>query len=124
ELFTDKAWGNLGFFHRLLSPDLDLPALGIGSAEEVAKRKGQGKVVDLFAQYGPADFWRPSAWSAWLDEMRKWQVWKAIESAAVPLAIAIVGTVLGVLAAMVLTYPHSVTFQLLSERFSGEVAPL
>ncbi|WP_017525163.1 PhnE/PtxC family ABC transporter permease [Pusillimonas noertemannii] len=123
ELFTGKAWGNLGFFHRLLSPELDLPAIGAGPAEAVAKRRAQGKTVDLFAQYGPADFWRPAAWSAWLDELRKWFVWRAVESAAVPLAIAVVGTVLGVFAAILLTYPHSAAFQLYSERFSGETAP-
>lgn len=50
-------------------------------------------------------------------------VWRAVESAAVPLAIAVVGTMLGVAGAIFLTYPHSATFQLLSERFSGETAP-
>src|SRR3546814_9220777 len=50
-------------------------------------------------------------------------VWRAVESAAVPLAIAVVGTMLGVVAAILLTYPHSASFQLLSERFSGESAP-
>lgn len=73
ELLTGKAWENLGFFGRLLSPELD-------------------------PQF----------------------VWRAVQSAAVPLAIAIVGTVLGVVAAMLLTYRHSASFQLLSERFTGE----
>lgn len=123
ELFTGKAWDNLGFFRRLLSPELDLPAIGIGPPEAVAKRRAEGKAVDLFAQYGPGDFRRPAAWSAWLDELRKWFVWRAVESAAVPLAIAVVGTVLGVAAAILLTYPHSATFQLLSGRFSSETAP-
>lgn len=77
ELLTGKAWENLGFFGRLLSPELD-------------------------PQF----------------------VWRAVKSAAVPLAIAIVGTVLGVLAAMLLTYAHSATFQLWSERFTGESAPI
>ncbi len=73
ELLTGKAWNNLEFFSRLLSPELE-PAF----------------------------------------------VWRAIESAAIPLAIAIVGTTLGVVATILLTYAHSSTFQLRSERFSGE----
>src|SRR5690606_13219018 len=109
ELFTGKAWDNLRFFQRLLSPELDLPAIGVGEPQAVAKRKAEGKSVDLFAAYGPGEFWRPSAWSSWLDELRKWFVWRAVESAAVPLAIAVVGTVLGVVAAILLTYPHSAT---------------
>lgn len=120
ELFTGKAWDNLRFFQRLLSPELDLTAVGIGPPDQVAKRRAEGKAVELFAQYGPGEFWRPAAWSAWVDELRKWFVWRAVESAAVPLAIAVVGTVLGAAAAILLTYPHSATFQLLSERFSGE----
>src|SRR5690606_20332995 len=108
---------------RLLSPELDLPAIGVGEPQAVAKRKAEGKSVDLFAAYGPGEFWRPSAWSSWLDELRKWFVWRAVESAAVPLAIAVVGTVLGVAAAILLTYPHSATFQLFSQRFSGETPP-
>lgn len=123
EIFTGKAWDNLRFFRRLLSPELDLTAVGIGPTEKVAKRRAEGKAVELFAHYGPADFWRPAAWSSWLDEMRKWFVWRAVESAAVPLAIAVVGTLLGVFGAILLTYSHSATFQLLSERFSGEAAP-
>jgi len=122
ELLTGKAWENLRFFQRLLSPELDLPAIGLGSPEAVASRVAEGKAVDLFAIHGPQDFWRGAAWSAWLEELRKWFVWRVIESAAVPLAIAVVGTVLGVVAAMMLTYPHSATFQLLSGRFSGEAA--
>lgn len=120
ELFTSKAWTNLNFFQRMLSPDLDLPALGLGDPEAVAKRQASGTKVELFADYGPGDFWRPDAWSAWLDQLRKWFVWRVIESAAVPLAIAVVGTLLGVAATILLTYPHSTTFQWLSQRFTGE----
>ncbi|HUH87151.1 MAG TPA: ABC transporter permease subunit [Pusillimonas sp.] len=122
ELLTSQAWGNLRFFQRLLSPELDLPAIGLGSPEKIAARRVQGKVVEPFAQYGPESFWRPAAWSAWHDELRKWFVWRVVESAAVPLAIAVVGTVLGVAAAIWLTYSHSATFQLLSDRFNGETA--
>src|SRR5690606_8545029 len=64
--------------------------------------------------------WRPVAWSTWLSELRKWFVWRVVESAAVPLAIAVVGTLLGVAATILLTYPHSTTFQWRSERFTGE----
>lgn len=120
ELFTGKAWTNLNFFQRMLSPELDLAAVGIGDPEAIAKRHAAGTAVDLFSEYGPGDIWRPSAWSAWLEEMRKWFVWRVLESAAIPLAIAIVGTMLGVAGTLLLTYPHSTTFQWLSERFTGE----
>lgn len=120
ELVTGQAWENLAFFRRLLSPELDLTAIGLGDPDDVAVRQAEGRAVELFATYGPVDLWRPAAWSAWLDEMRKWFVWRVVESAAVPLAIAVVGTVLGVAAAILLTYPHSATFQFLSARFTGE----
>src|SRR5690606_21269094 len=38
--------------------------------------------------------------------------------------IAVVGTLLGVAGTIVLTYPHSTTFQWLSHRFTGETPPL
>lgn len=120
ELFTGKAWTNLNFFQRMLSPELDLAAVGIGDPEAIAKRHAAGTAVDLFAEFSPGDIWRPSAWSAWLDELRKWFVWRVLESAAVPLAIAVVGTMLGIGGTVLLTYPHSTTFQWLSERFTGE----
>jgi ABC-type phosphate/phosphonate transport system permease subunit len=44
----------------------------------------------------------------------------AIKSAAIPVAMAIVGTLLGVMLAMLLCYPHSVAFQLEPHRFTGE----
>lgn len=120
ELITGKAWDNLSFFRRLLSPELDLAAIGLGDPEAVAKRQAAGTTVDLFALHGPAEVWRPSAWQTWLEELRHWFVWRVLESAAVPLAIAVVGTMLGVAGTFLLTYPHSTTFQLLSERFTGE----
>ncbi|MFN3985521.1 MAG: PhnE/PtxC family ABC transporter permease [Rhodocyclaceae bacterium] len=120
ELLTGQAWGNLRFFERLLSPELDLPGIGLGDPAKAAARAAEGKAVNLFADYRPADFWRPAAWAAWKTELQKWFVWRVIESAAVPLAIAIVGTVLGVVAAILLTYPHSASFQLHPQRFTGE----
>lgn len=120
ELITGKAWDNLSFFRRLLSPELDLAAIGLGDPEAIAKRQSAGTAVDLFAVHKPSDFWRADTWSAWLAELRKWFVWRVIESAAVPLSIAVVGTMLGVAATLLLTYPHSTTFQWLSERFTGE----
>lgn len=123
ELLTGQAWQNLTFFSRLLSPELDLPAIGIGPEVAVAKRRVEGTAVNLFADYGPGQFLRSEAWKSWLEQLRKWFVWRVIESAAVPLAIAIVGTVLGIAATILLTYPHSATFQLLSARFTGEVTP-
>ena len=123
ELFTGQAWDNLRFFERLLSPELDLPAIGFGDPERVAARVANDTAVALFSEHGPLDFWRPEAWSAWQTELRKWFVWRVIESAAIPLAIAVVGTVLGVAAAMVLTYPHSTLFQRQAPRFTGETPP-
>ncbi|THF64557.1 ABC transporter permease subunit [Pseudothauera nasutitermitis] len=120
ELFTGQAWQNLRFFERLLAPELDLPAIGLGDPAKAEARAAQGKAVDLFAQYGPAQFWQAAAWAAWQEELRKWFVWRVVESAAVPLAIAVVGTVLGVGAAILLTYPHSASFQLHAQRFTGE----
>ncbi|MBK8206552.1 MAG: ABC transporter permease subunit [Planctomycetes bacterium] len=48
----------------------------------------------------------------------------AVKSATVPVAMAIVGTLLGVLGAMLLCYPHSIAFQLESHRFTGETPAL
>lgn len=120
ELVTGQAWQNLRFFERLLAPELDLAAIGRGDADEVAARRAAGKTVELFAEYGPDAFWRPAAWAAWRAELGKWFVWRVVESAVIPIAIAVVGTVLGVAAAMLLAYPHSATFQLHAPRFTGE----
>lgn len=120
ELFTGQAWENLRFFERLLSPELDLAALGLGDPEKAAARAAQGRAVELFADHGVADFWRPAAWAAWQAELQKWFVWRVVESAAVPLAIAVIGTLLGVGGAILLTYPHSASFQLHAAQFTGE----
>ena len=120
ELVTGEAWHRLRFFERLLSPEFDLPAIGFGDADKVAARTAAGTGVELFAVHGPGDFWRLAAWKAWQEELRKWFVWRVVESAAVPLAIAIVGTVLGVIGAILLTYPHSALFQWHAPRFTGE----
>ncbi|MBX3461067.1 MAG: ABC transporter permease subunit [Planctomycetes bacterium] len=110
----------LAFFEDLLSPDFDGAAIGMGDAAEVQKVRDAGKDVRLFEQYGPLDFWRPAAWEAWELELRKWFVWRVVKSSSVPLAMAIVGTLLGVLGAMALTYPHSMAFMLESSQFTGE----
>ena len=120
ELLSGEAWGKLRFFERLLQPELDLAAIGFGDPAKAAARAGEGKAVELFATHGVLEFWRPSAWLAWQQELQKWFVWRVVESAAIPLAIAVVGTVLGVAAAILLTYPHSASFQLHAVRFSGE----
>lgn len=124
ELLTGQAWDNLRFFERLLAPELDLAAIGQGDADTAAARAAEGKAVVLFAEYGVTDFWQPAAWAAWRDELSKWFVWRVVESAAIPLAIAVVGTLLGVAGAIALSYPHSTTFQLHAPRFSGETPPL
>ncbi|KIH76841.1 phosphonate transport system permease protein [Geoalkalibacter ferrihydriticus] len=113
KLVTGESWRNLAFFERLLRPDLDGAALGLGGAE---------KSVDLFAEYTLLDFWKPSAWAAWDQELEKWFVWRVVKSASVPLAMAIIGTLMGVAGAIALTYPHSLAFQMEPARFTGETA--
>lgn len=44
----------------------------------------------------------------------------SLRSAMIPVGMAIIGTLMGVLAAMLLCYPHSVAFQLEAHRFTGE----
>lgn len=44
----------------------------------------------------------------------------SLRSALIPVGMAIIGTLMGVLAAMLLCYPHSVAFQLEAHRFTGE----
>lgn len=51
-------------------------------------------------------------------------VWRVVQSASIPLAIAVVGTLLGVAGAIVLTRWHSASFQLHSARFTGETPAL
>lgn len=123
KLLQGENWGNLRFFRRLLDPEFDLPALGLGDPEQVSQRRDQGRVVDLFAEHGPGDFWRRSAWSAWNEELSKWFGWRVIRSASVPLAIAVIGTLVGFVAAVALTYWHSLAFMLESRHFTGERAP-
>lgn len=48
---------------------------------------------------------------------------RVIKSAAVPLAMALVGTLLGVAVAGLLSYPHSFSFMWESGQFTGEAAP-
>ncbi|MCC6466484.1 MAG: ABC transporter permease subunit [Planctomycetes bacterium] len=44
----------------------------------------------------------------------------SLRSALIPVGMAVIGTLLGVLAAIALCYPHSVAFQLEPQRFTGE----
>lgn len=113
-LVVKEEIGRLEFFEDLLKPAFDLEAWGLGEPEHDAER------VELFADYPAWEFWRPSAWSAWESELDKWFVWRVVKSSSVPLSMAIVGTLLGVLGAMVLTYLHSLAFQLESQQFTGE----
>lgn len=123
KLLTPASWQNLRFFERMLTPDFDPEALGWGDPARITSRQQAGMTVNLFAEYGPLSFWRPSAWVVWELELRKWFVWRVIKSSAVPLAMAIVGTLLGVLGAIILTYPHTLAFMLESSQFSGETPP-
>ncbi len=123
KLITSESWQNLKFFERMLNPELDLEAVGLGDREKVRALQAEGKAVDLFAEYRFREFWKPSAWVAWELELRKWFVWRVVKSSSIPLAMAIVGTLMGVLAAMALTYPHSYAFMVESSHFSGESPP-
>jgi len=123
KLLQGENWDNLRFFQRLLDPELDLPAIGRGDAAEVAERRAEGSAVELFRDHRPYHFWRPAAWRSWHEELSKWFVWRVVESSTVPLAMAVVGTLLGVAAAMALTYWHSVAFMLESSHFTGERPP-
>jgi phosphonate transport system permease protein len=120
ELLSGDAWANLKFFERLLHPEFDLAAIGLGDPQKAAAAREAGTTVELFAQYGPLDVFRPAAWLAWEKELQKWFVWRVVKSAAAPLAMAIIGTLLGMLGAILLAYPHSVAFQLESSQFTGE----
>jgi phosphonate transport system permease protein len=122
EILSGEAWSKLSFFERLLSPDLDLPAIGLGDPAKVEAREAAGQTVSLFSEYPPWEFYRPAAWVAWEQQLDQWFVWRVIKSSAVPLAIAIVGTLLGVLGAIALTYPHTLAFQLEPAQFTGETA--
>lgn len=44
----------------------------------------------------------------------------ALRASLIPVAIAIIGTLLGILGAILLSYPHSVAFQLEPQKFTGE----
>jgi phosphonate transport system permease protein len=119
-LFQTQSWTHMNMFQRLTRPDFDPAGLGLGDPERVERRRDQDRVVDLFNEYKWHDAWRPAAWVAWELELRKWFVWRVIRSAIVPLAMAIVGTLLGVILAILLTYPHSLAFMLESSHFTGE----
>ncbi|WP_305045693.1 PhnE/PtxC family ABC transporter permease [Geoalkalibacter sp.] len=113
KLATGESWRNLAFFARLLQPEFDGAALGLGGGEPS---------VHLFAEYGPLEFWKPAAWAAWDEQLENWFVWRVVKSASVPLAMALIGTLLGVAGAIFLSYPHSLAFQLEAARFTGECA--
>ncbi|MCA8915805.1 MAG: ABC transporter permease subunit [Planctomycetes bacterium] len=122
------------FFEDLLSPDFDMVVWGgqdiyairanpfpdpdapLGMFMITKETEG----IRMFEHYGVLDVFDGDAWTAWEKELSKWFVWRVIKSAAVPVSMAIIGTLLGVIGAMLLTYPHSVAFQLESQQFTGE----
>ncbi|MBZ0136896.1 MAG: ABC transporter permease subunit [Planctomycetes bacterium] len=108
------------FFEDLLDPDFDLESIGYGDPKKRAIYEDMGTNVQFDEDYSWYDFWRPAAWESWEKSLQSWFVWRAVKSASVPLAMAIIGTLLGVLGAMALTYPHSLAFQLESQQFTGE----
>jgi phosphonate transport system permease protein len=126
-LLSGEELSRLSFFSGLLTPDFDLDAWSArpstsppSSTLEHAIVAPTSDGIQLFAQYGPLDFYRAEAWAAWDKELSQWLVWRVVKSTAVPLAIAVIGTVLGVLGAILLTFPHSLAFQLNSQQFTGE----
>lgn len=120
EILSGEAWSKLAFFERMLRPDFDLPALGLGDPKQVEAREAAGRNVSLFRDHPPSHLFQAAAWVSWEQELNRWFVWRVIKSSAVPLAIAIVGTLLGVLGAILLTYPHTLAFQLEPAQFTGE----
>lgn len=110
----------IAFFEDLLKPDFDLESIGYGDPAKREIQEQMGTTVKFSDEYEWWDFWRPSVWVSWEKSLQNWFVWRVVKSAAVPLAMAIIGTLLGVLAAMALSYPHSLAFQLESQQFTGE----
>lgn len=120
KLTDAKERKKIKFFEDLLDPDFDLESIGYGDPKKRAIYEDMGTTVVFSDDYSWYDFWRPSAWESWEKSLDNWFVWRAVKSARVPLAMAIIGTLLGVLGAMALTYPHSMAFQLESQQFTGE----
>ncbi|MGM0622857.1 MAG: PhnE/PtxC family ABC transporter permease [Campylobacterota bacterium] len=108
ELLVGKSWENLGFFSRMLSPEID--------------KEGFEK-IELFSQYKAYEIFNLQAWRHWDSELENWFIYKVVKSSSVVLAMAIVGTVAGFLIALILAYAHSVSFMLESHHFSGEKIP-
>ncbi|MDW7710463.1 MAG: ABC transporter permease subunit [Deferrisomatales bacterium] len=123
ELVSGEAWRNLAFFERLLRPELDLAAIGLGDPDAAEARRRDGTAVSLFAEHGPLSAWRPAAWRSWGEQLEHWFVWRVVRSSAVPLAMALAGTLLGTGAAVLLSYPHSLSFMWESPQFTGEAPP-
>jgi len=120
KLLSGEQLAKLGLFADLLDPELDLEAFGGGDPEEAARRREAGTDARPFRDVTAAELWRPSAWRRIADELDRWFVWRVLASAGVPIALAIAGTLLGVLGALLLTYWHSTSFGLESSRFTGE----
>lgn len=130
KLASGESWGNLKFFDDMLKPDMDLTAWGIPQGEtekdlerdrkKIERLRKADKIVDLWREYEWHQFYRWDAWVSWEKEARKWFVWRVVKSSVIPLSMAIVGTLLGVLIAIMLTYPHSMAFQLEPSKFTGE----
>lgn len=72
--------------------------------------KRRGPVIDLAHT---TDFYRG-------EKIEAGALPVALRSALIPVGMAVIGTLIGVLAAMLLCYPHSVAFQLEPHRFTGE----
>ena len=130
KLVKGENWARIKFFEEMLEPDLDRRAFGVVTGEtpdelererrRVEILRDRDMLVDLGHEYGFGEFYKLAAWVSWEKEARKWFVWRVIKSSAVPLSMAIVGTLLGVLLAIMLTYPHSLAFQLEPSKFTGE----
>ncbi|MEE9312717.1 MAG: ABC transporter permease subunit, partial [Planctomycetota bacterium] len=106
----------LAFFEDLLEPRFDLQAFGDDAAED--------QQVQVFSDYGPTSVFNTDAWASWNKQLSKWFIWRVLKSALIPLSMAIIGTLLGVFGAIVLTYQHSMAFQLESQQFTGETPSL
>lgn len=116
KMTSAKEIKKLAFFEDLLEPRFDMQAFSENTEPD--------KQVQLFSEYGLLSIYKPAAWESWNDQLSKWFVWRVLKSALIPLSMAIIGTLLGIFAAIALTYQHSMAFQLESQQFTGEVPSL
>lgn len=81
-----------------------------------------GRVADELTRID-WDFVRPYTLGLFVPDLSSGTLWSAARHAVVPIAIGVLATLLGALAAAALAYPASIAFQLDAHRFVGERLP-